>query len=177
MDPGIAHPHTAEGRRVTRIRRVGYGVMSAALAALLTVALADIRNPVLGVDTAERSQRLDDGGELVVTYTELTRPALASPLAIELTRPGGFDEPIELAVSRPWIEVWDENGFYPSADAETGDPDWVLYTFDPPPGPTLRVFYDARLEPGRQDGVSGAVQVRDGERVLAEVPIETRVLP
>jgi hypothetical protein len=160
-----------------RVHRAVYAATTAALLALMAITLLDIRNPVLGVDSAHVTATSDDGATLVVEYPEVTRPALASPFTIEVTFRGGFSAPIELAIARPWIEMWDENGLYPTPASETGDPDWVVYEFEPPEGDTFRFFYDARLEPARQDGADGAVQLRVGRVAVAQVDFRTEVRP
>ena len=131
----------------------------------------------IGVDKSEVTDAYG-GGELIVEHPTVTRPALATPFRVTVRQPGGFAGPIHLAVSRPWIEMWDENGFYPSPSAETADAEWVEYEFDPPDGTELVVFYDARLEPARQNGERGAVELRDDQgAVLAAVEFTTRVMP
>jgi hypothetical protein len=175
----LTHPHDDDGPALVRRRRILYNLTALALVILMGLAVADAFLPVFGVDTAAESSPVrENGGELTVTYPELTRPALASPFAIEVVRPGGFgDDKIELAISRTWMEVWDENGFYPTPSAETGDDQWLVYEFDPPDGDTFRFFYDARLEPARQESVRGAVELRDGSAVLAAVEFQTKVRP
>lgn len=174
----LTHPHRGDGPGRARNRRALYGLTTFLLTALMGLAVADVFAPVLGVDSATTSADLDGGGRITVTYTSVTRPALASPFAVDIIRPGGFDgQKIELAVSRPWIEVWDENGFYPTPSGETADDQWVIYEFDPPDGDAFRFFYDARLEPARQESVRGAVELRDGSKVLAALTFETTVRP
>jgi len=173
----VTHPDRAEGPALIRRRRRVYWVTTAAVVAVVALGVLDAFAPLLGVDAKSVTSRTSDGVVLSVEYPALTRPALASPFAIEVTDPVGFDGPIELAVSRPWIEIWDENGFYPTPSSETGDDRWVVWEFDPPDGNTFRFFYDARLEPARQSGVRGAVELRDGEQVLASVEFETEVRP
>lgn len=173
----LTHPSHGDGPGRVRKRARLYNLTALALATLMGLALADAFLPVFGVDSAGRADSFT-GGEMRVSYPSLTRPALASPFSVEVTRRGGFgDDKIELAISRPWIEVWDENGFYPTPSGETGDDRWVVYEFDPPEGDTFRFFYDARLEPGRQQSVRGAVELREGSEVLAAVSFETKVRP
>lgn len=174
---GVTHPERHEGPRAVMLRRLGYGITSLALIVLAALAVLDAVAPVFGVDSARVIDRGSDSTLLTVDYPELTRPALASQFAIEITRAGGFDAPIEVAVSRHWMEQWDENGFAPEPEASTGDREWVVYEFEPPDGDTLRVFYDARLEPARQEGIQGAVQLRSSGRPIAEVHFETTVRP
>ena len=173
----LVHVEREDGPKVRRRRRILYGVTTAVLAGLLLVAVSDVFTDSLGVDSATVTVRAVDGSTLTVEHPSTTRPALASPFSVEVVRPGGFDGPIEIAVSRPWIEVWDENGFYPTPSGETGDADWVVWEFDPPDGDRFRFFYDARLEPARQWGIDGAVELRDGAATLARVDFRTNVRP
>lgn len=173
----VIHPEGDEGRPHLRRRRLLYLLTTTALAALAIAVVADGFLPVFGVDTDVAEDRAADGTLLRVEYTAVTRPALASPLAIEVLRADGFTEPIEIAISRPLIEVWDENGFYPTPSAETGDGDWVVWEFDPPDGELFRFFYDARLEPSRQSGVSGRIELREDGAAVAAVSIDVEVRP
>ena len=158
-----------------RKRRLLYRVTTVALIALAVAVGADTFAGVFGVDSGLVEDRAADGTLLRVEYAEVTRPALASPLAIEVIRADGFSQPIEIAISRPLIEVWDENGFYPTPSSETGDPDWVIWEFDPPDGTEFRFFYDARLEPARQEDVAGQIQLRDNGVPVASVDLDIKV--
>lgn len=173
----VTHPDRNEGPERMRSRRRSYRLTTAALIGIVGFGLLDIFFPVLGVDAASISSTTEDGVVLTVEYPALTRPALASPLSIEVMAPDGFEGPIELAVSRPWIEIWDENGMYPAPSSEVGDDRWVVWEFDPPDQETFRFFYDARLEPARQMGESGVIELRDGSTVLASVEFTTEVRP
>ena len=118
------------------------------------------------------------GYELTVTYGAVTRPALATPFDIDVHRDGGFDAPITIAVDRRYMRIWDENGLYPAPSAEHNTATEVVWEFDPPLGDTLRVTYDARIEPAAQEGRSGAVAVLDAEdAVLTQVAFTTRLWP
>ena len=107
------------------------------------------------------------GYDLAVRYPTVSRPALASPFEIIVTRAGGFDGPITLAVDQAYIEMWDENGLVPAPAAETSRGDLIEWEFDPPSGDTLTIWYDARIEPAAQSGRDGSVAVlEDGEIVV-----------
>ena len=173
----VTHPERGDGPARMRRHRAAYGVTTSVLLVLAVLAVLDVPFGVFGVDTGTVADRAATGEALTVEYTAVTRPALASPFTVEVESPGGFDGPIVIAVSRPWIEVWDENGLYPSPDGETGDPDWVVYEFEPPDGDTFRVFYDARLEPARQESVAGVVELRRDDEAIASVRFETKVRP
>lgn len=173
----LVDPESDHGRAYVRSRRRTYVVTSVALGVLMLLVVVDAWAPVFGVDSAVVTADGPDGLELRVEHPAVVRPALAAPFAVEVTRPGGFDGPIRLAISRPWIESWDENAWYPAPASEVGERDWVVYVFDPPEGDTLRVFYDARMEPARQQSVDGAVELRGQDGVLASVSFTTTVRP
>jgi hypothetical protein len=160
-------------------RRVGYAITSAVLALLMATAAVDAIGGValLGVDSDE-VHASGGGVDLDVTYGVVSRPALATPLDIVVHRAGGFDEPVRIAVDHEYLRMWDENGLSPAPSAETVMGPWVVWEFDPPVGDTLRVVFDARIEPAAQEGRSGAVAVLDGDdHPLVEVSFTTRVLP
>lgn len=162
-------------RRRRWLHRTTFGV----LAAILALAVADGLDwaDAYGVATAE-ARATGDGVSLVVEYPSVTRPALVSPFRVRVERADGFDGPITLAVSRAWIEMWDQNGLYPSPSAETGDDDWVEWEFDPPDGTVFELFYDARLEPAWQRSEDGRLELRNTDgSVVAAVDFRTRVRP
>jgi hypothetical protein len=162
-----------------RPRRVGYAITTAALTAVIGIALVDGLTPlaIIGVDSATATTR-GGGYELSVTYGEASRPALATPFDIEVVRPGGFEGPIRVAVDQEYLRMWDENGVVPAPAEEGIVDDWVVWEFDPPPGDRLLVSYDARIEPAAQDGRSGSVAILDDDdTVLAEVDFTTRLVP
>lgn len=173
----VTHPEREGGDAVVRGRRILYLTTTAVLCLLAAAVVADGFAPVFGVDSTTVDARTAEGVLLEVEHPRVTRPALASPFAVEVTDPDGFTEPIEIAVSRSFIEVWDENGFYPTPSTETGDDRWVVWEFEPPDGTTFRFFYDARLEPARQTSFDGRVQLRDDGVPVAEVSFHVAVRP
>jgi hypothetical protein len=137
---------------------------------------------VFGVDTGTVSSS-GGGVELSVEHPTVSRPALASPFRITVTKDGGWDdgEQVKVAVRRDYLELWDLNGVLPGPADEEGaeDPAWVVWAFDAPAGDRLVVTYEARIEPGVQlANRRGAVAVLDDDdEVLAEVSFTTRVMP
>lgn len=117
------------------------------------------------------------GYELSVRYGEVSRPALATPFEIVVTRAGGFPVPVVIAVDQRYLAMWDENGIMPAPTSETVDGGWVVWEFDPPRGSTLTVVYDGRIEPSRQTSRSGAVAVMEDDAVVTSVEFTTRVMP
>lgn len=160
-------------------RRALYTTTTVVLTVIVGLAVVDGLGwlDVYGVDTATASAR-GGGYHLEVRYGAVSRPALATPFEITVTRPGGFEEPVTIAVDRAYLAIWDENGLAPAPSAETVDGEWVLWKFDPPVGETLTVTYDARIEPAQQSGRTGRVAVLDADgRPVVEAEFHTRVMP
>jgi hypothetical protein len=144
-------------RRRRNVLRIGTAVLSGvmALAALDGVGAVD----AVGPDTTTVRAR---GGEvsLTVRHATVTRPALATPLEITVTRAGGFGgQDVEVAITTDYLLLFDLNGILPAPAEETADGDRQVWTFSPPEGDTLRIVYEARIEPAAQGGRSGRVAV------------------
>lgn len=166
-------------RRQLWPRRVLYGATTAVLAVIVGVAAADGLGvvDVVGVDSA--TVEADGGGyHLSVEYGVVSRPALATPFEIVVSRSGGFDGPVTIAADRAYLKMWDENGLVPDPSSSTADRDQVIWEFEPPDGDVLAIFFDARIEPAVQSGRPGWVAVLGpGGETAVQVDFETRVLP
>ncbi len=109
---------------------------------------------VLAALTQQFGMRTDTvrgrSGDLSVSlrYADRARGALASPFTIDIARRGGFVGKIEVRTRQSYLEIFDDNGFEPDAESMTTEAGYVIWTFDPPPGDTLRIILDARIEPG-----------------------------
>ena len=156
-------------RRARDYRRVG-------LVALLLLVVAGLAG-VMGV-TSTTVTAEGGGSTLSVTHARVTRAGVAVPLHVSVRRPGGFDGPVQLAVSAALLERFDFQNFYPNPSKETADGDFLLYEFDPPPGPDFRLSLDARTAPD-QNGSAGRYEVRllDAGAVLARVSFRMVVVP
>ena len=132
---------------------------------------------VLGV--REATARASGGGyDLVVTYPRVTRPGHAVPLAVEVRRAGGFgSEPVTISLTTGYFALFDENGVQPAPSKETATAAELIWEFDPPPGDTLRVYFDTRTGPNRQRGARGEFAVLDGETPVVSVRVRTLVMP
>ncbi len=54
---------------------------------------------------------------------------------------------------------------------------FVLWEFDPPEGDTLTVYFDARIEPQLQRGVTGEVAVIEDGAPVVQVEFHTSIRP
>lgn len=165
--------------QVWKSRGRGQIATALVLAVIMVIAVLDGVDVIdaVGVDDARVSARADDT-TLEVRYPTVSRPALASPFEIIVTRQGGFEgQQIEVAVSTRFLMLWDVNGVIPSPAEESADSENTLWTFDPPDGDTLRIVYEARIEPAAQNGKTGRVAVLDDGAELVAVDFETRLRP
>ena len=135
--------------------------------------LADI----WGVDDSTVATTGADGTTLEVRYPTVVRPALAAPFEIVVTRPGGFDDQIEIEIDNEFLQLWDLNGIFPSPAEERSGGETVIWTFDAPDGEVFTVFYEARIEPAVQlEKVTATVSLLDPSEVL-RVQFKTKVRP
>lgn len=155
--------------------RLGRRVFAAGLVAFLGLGVLGF----YGVRTRQVSA-VGGGYELTVVYTSVTRPGLATPWSVEVRRAGGFgDELVSVAVTAAYFDVFDENGLDPDPAEATNDGERTIWRFLPPPGDTLTVTFDARLEPSVQltvaEGRATVLDAAGGDAVA--VSFRTWVLP
>jgi hypothetical protein len=149
---------------------------SLGIAVVLAVIVALALTGLLGVKSGTTSTRLADGTEVELHYAQVSRPGLATPWALTVHRPGGFDGPITVRSTSAYFDLFDENGLDPDPAASTQDGEMVIWEFDPPPGDTFRLSFDARIEPGVQWGRSATTEVElDGE--VMSMTYRTWVMP
>lgn len=174
----VAHVGDAEWAHLIGRRRLLHRCVGGLLALLMVLAVLDGLDAVNTLGPDEGHASASGGGfELAVEFPSLTRPALASVFRIAVRREGGFDEPVQVAVSRSYLEAWDLNGVLPGPAAESSLEEWVVWEFEPPPGDELLVTYEARIEPGEQTSVPGAVAVLVEDEPVAEVRFTTVMRP
>jgi hypothetical protein len=158
----------AQIRRGRLLRRIGMAFFCALLLAALLGRL--------GVRTATATASAD-GYEVTVEYAAATRPGLATPFSVEVTHPGGFDAATTIAVSGDFLDMFDENGLDPDPAAARADADFVYWTFEAPPGDTLGVSFDARVEPALQWKREGVVKLIQDNRTIVTIPFRSWVMP
>jgi hypothetical protein len=134
LDDGLA-----ASRRARRWRRAALTLLSLFVLAALTQQLG------LRTDTVRAA-----AGDLQVTvrYADRARGALAAPFTIDVRHAGGFTGPVEVRSDQGYLAIFDDNGFEPDPASVTTEGGDVIWTFDPPPGDTLSIVLDARIEPG-----------------------------
>ena len=161
-----------------RTRRFSYAAGTVLMAAIILVPMSDSANlgTTVGISTG-RVTSTAEGYRLEVRYPAVTRPALATPFDIRIESADGFNWPIQVALSWDWLEMWDENSWYPTPSSAYGNDDKFVMEFDPPPGNALRVIYDARIQPAQQSGRSGYVALLDNDQEITRVSFRTRVMP
>jgi hypothetical protein len=159
-----------EARRARRWRRLGLAVLTALVVAGLT-GLLDSRTTARGTDSGEVT--------LDVTHARVIRGGQPIPLHIAVTASGGFEQPIQLRLTRDLLDRLDFQNWYPTPAAETGDQNSVLYEFDPPDADRFEVRLDARAQPNQFPAVidDEFSVVDDGGSALATVPFRVVVAP
>jgi hypothetical protein len=163
---------------ICRRRRALHVFVAALLSLLMVGAVLDGLDVLDTIGPDEAVVRSTGGGfALEVEHPSITRPALASVFRIRIQREGGFDEPVQLAISRSYLESWDLNGIMPAPSGETSLGDWIVWEFDPPPGDELLITYESRIEPGEQSTTRGEAAVLVEDEPVARVDFKTKVRP
>ncbi len=172
------HVDEPSSRKVIRRRRWMHRLMLGVVVLVLGAVVLDGVDGLDVVGPDERTVSASGGGyELAVEHPSVTRPALASVFRVTVRHAGGFDEPVQVAVDRRYLELWDANATLPAPDGETAVGRWIVWEFDPPPGDELVVTYEARIEPGVQRGRGGAVAVMVDDEPAVTVRFHTEVRP
>jgi hypothetical protein len=116
---------------------------------------------------------------LSVRYPSVTRAGLPAAITVRVTHDGGFDGPVNLAITRSYLGLFDEQGVRPEPDASTSEGPFLVWEFEPPDsGDTFTVTIDVIVETGRHFGNDAVVQLRnqDGD-TLSSVPLDTWIAP
>lgn len=114
----------------------------AAVGAVVALGLLGVLGPTTRtVASSAGSMRVE------VAYAAVTRAGLATPWAVEVRRPGGFDGPIRIATTGTYFDGLDFNELYPEPVEMTSKGELVVFEFAPPEGELFRVRLDARATP------------------------------
>jgi hypothetical protein len=131
---------------------------------------------LLGLHTTSASASAD-GYRLSLTYPRTARAGLDTSWQVRVQHPGGFDGPITLAVTGDYFDIYETQGFHPDVSKSTRDGNRLYLTFDPPPGNTFVVDFDAYIQPSSQRGRTASVSLMDGDVSLVSVPFHTWLAP
>jgi hypothetical protein len=172
---GVVVDSTLEDVRDADANRRGRMVRRMTVAALAVVVVLGAVG-LFGVRSAT-VQASADGYRLEVVYAGLARAGMDVPWQVTVTHPGGFRGPITLATTSTYFDMFETQGFRPAPDSETTGLRYYYQTFSPPPGDTLRVAFDAYIQPASQIGRSAStVLIIDG-RAVTRVSYHTWLVP
>lgn len=169
-DSTLADVRPAVPRRSARAGR-------RAVLVLLAIVVGLGGSTLLGVHTSTVTAQAE-GYEMRVDYPRIARAGLDTVWRVTVRHPGGFGkEPITLAVSQRYFDIFETQGFHPNPSKETGDGTMLMFEFDPPAGDVFSVDYDAYIQPSSQLGRPGEVWLMDGDRPRVQVSYRTWLLP
>jgi len=167
---------TLEGMESQREARRALWGKRVFLSLLLAFALAGLVG-ALGVRSTSTTGS-GEGYELTLRHAAVARAGLDVPWEVTVTKDGGFDETLTLAVTGDYFDIYETQGFAPEPAAATRDRDTLYLSFTAPEGETFVLAYDAYIQPSSQRGADGSVSVVvDGGERVATVEFETFLLP
>ncbi len=176
MPDSVAPDSTLADVRPPIPRRAARAGRRAVLVLLLIVVVLG-GTSLLGVHTSTAAAQAE-GYHVEVKYPRVARAGLDTTWRVTVTHPGGFgSEPITLAVSARYFDIFETQAFHPNPSKETGDGAMLVFEFDPPAGDVFSVDYDAYIQPSSQMGRRGEVSLMDGERARVTVPFRTWLVP
>jgi hypothetical protein len=117
------------------------------------------------------------GVRLEVSYPSLARDGPPASLEITVTRPDGFNGPVDLAFDTHYLSALDQITVSPQPESERTAGDDVVWTFSQPTGERLIVRIDARFSYRARFRHPGQVGVLDGDNTIADVRFTTWVWP
>jgi hypothetical protein len=144
----------------------------AALAAFVLAGAANLLGLRVGSVTAHEGAM-----SLEVTYARVTRPGLATPWELSITRPGGFDGPVTVATTASYFEAFDFNQWYPEPSGTVARGDVLLLTFDRPLGDVFIVRFDGRATPTFNLGSHAVTSIETEGLPQLAVEYRTVVVP
>lgn len=168
MDTTDLDPDPRRLRLARNLRRVGLALMSA----LLALGLAGVFDPGEAEVSASAAET-----KLDVTHPDQTRAGFESALELRVERAGGFSDPVEIAISKEWLDLFDLNSIRPEPDSASADGERLLLSFEPPPGELLEATLDLTLRPAVRRTQPATVSVIEGGAPLVSVDFETAVVP
>ena len=147
------------------------------LAALFLFVVAGLAG-FLGVRTSS-STATEGDYELTLEYAGIARAGLDVPWQVTVTREGGFDKELILAVTGDYFDIFETQGFTPDPSAsDQGCATRSTSRSTHREGDVFTVAYDAYIQPSSQRGKDGSVSVLgpDGQP-MATVDFDTWLWP
>lgn len=166
---------TLEGLESADEGRIAVWTRRGFLTLLLCFVLAGVLG-LLGVRSST-ARASEDGWTVSVLHASVSRSGLDTPWEVTVTHAGGFSGDVTLAVTADYFDIFETQGFNPEPSDESRDGTTRYLTFKAPPGDTLKVSFDAYIQPASQVGRSGTLSVVDGGRRLASVDFKTFLMP
>lgn len=166
--------------RALLARRLLYGTFTLVVSIVVGLAVVDGLGglPVYGANSANVEATRADL-DLRVHYPRVARGQLDSALRLDLHRSGGFADPVTIAVSTAYLDLFTTNNLSPEPTTETQSDRTLELTFEPPRSDTLVISWDLSVRPSTWfDHASGEVTVLGADgRPAVSVTIETEVRP
>lgn len=143
------------------------------LFALLAVAMTG----VLGGGSRPVTEALGATADIRVKTPAVLRSGMFFETEVEVRAHRAIAKPV-LAVSDSYWRDITINTTQPQATGETSEQGMFLFEYEPmAAGDVLRIKFDGQLNPSLFAGNEGQVELRDGKRVLARLPLALRVMP
>jgi hypothetical protein len=156
-------------RRSRTLRRIGLAV--------LTVIVVAGAVGVFGIRTRTVTAR-SGGYTMSLQYPATDRADQPVHWVLTLVHPGGFTGPVDVAVTQSYLDLLDVNAIQPEPTGSRTDGGFVVWTFAPPAGATLRVLLDANIQLNAHLGAAAVVSLLDDQgNSVVSVRYRTWVAP
>jgi hypothetical protein len=146
---------------------------------LILFLLAFVGGGVLGVFGPRTALVSAEAGgyRLTIVYPRVTRPGLPIRWQYVVTHTGGFESPVQVSTTFQFLHLLDTTNVEPDPSSQTSTGNDIVWTFEPPPGDTIRVSFDAQTEVGVHESHPVKAVVLLGWRPVVEAEFTTLVIP
>jgi hypothetical protein len=113
-----------------------------------------------------------------VDYPRVARAGQDTLFRVTVRHDTAFgSDPVVIAVSKRYFEIFETQGFEPSPDTESATGRYYYLEFDSPPGRVLTLTYDSYIQPGSQIGRGADVVVTVGDEQPVRAHVTTWLVP
>ena len=158
----------SKARRSRALRR-GALVVLAAFVALGAFGLFGIRTKTV---TASGG-----GYDLSLDYPWTERSGQPLHWVLTIHRAGGFPDKVNVAIEQSYLDLIDLNDIQPDPESTTTRGNFVVWTYDPPPGDFLRISIDAIIQTNAHFGAGAVVAILEDGRPVVSLRYHTWVAP